>query len=284
MDSDTQNYIQAAELGNSYRLEEGDMLVALGSPLGYVPSVAWGIVSYIERGYQGTDGQFRLIQTDIAGDADAKGILLNTDGQIVGWITQNYAENTRTGILQAISVSDIKGLIESISNGREVAMLGVKVQAMNSNPPVDVTEETADGERETTAPGTETGSGEESGASGADAEEYETGSSAPPADASESPAGDRSASGESAESSGSAEASPEGLYVTDLVNGSPAYSAGIQNGDILTAIDGTPLTSVTDLENAMERLSPGDTVEVSVLRISRGRYIDQTFEVTLTAR
>ena len=56
-------YILPAVLGNSYQCNAGDMVVALGRPLDYLPSVAWGIISYIEEGVQGTDFNYDIIRT-----------------------------------------------------------------------------------------------------------------------------------------------------------------------------------------------------------------------------
>jgi S1-C subfamily serine protease len=69
----------------------------------------------------------------------------------------------------------------------------------------------------------------------------------------------------------------EGLVVSDVTDGSPADDAGVRGarsiergaprgGDVLLAIDGTPLAESTDLTSALERLSPGAKVELAVLR------------------
>jgi len=72
----------------------------------------------------------------------------------------------------------------------------------------------------------------------------------------------------------------EGLVVSDVTDGSPADDAGVQGaqsiergaprgGDVLLAIDGTPLAETVDLTAALERLSPGDEVDLTVLRDGR---------------
>jgi S1-C subfamily serine protease len=69
----------------------------------------------------------------------------------------------------------------------------------------------------------------------------------------------------------------QGLVVSDVTDGSPADDAGVRGarsiergaprgGDVLLAIDGTPLAESTDLTSALERLSPGAEVELAVLR------------------
>lgn len=54
------------------------------------------------------------------------------------------------------------------------------------------------------------------------------------------------------------------VTVVSFENGSQAQAAGVQAGDRLLAIDGTPITSVQDVRSALER--SGGSVELTVLR------------------
>jgi S1-C subfamily serine protease len=85
--------------------------------------------------------------------------------------------------------------------------------------------------------------------------------------------------------------SREGLVVSNVTDGGPADDAGMRGarsiergtprgGDVLLAIDGTPLAETSDLTAALERLRPGEEVELSVLR--NGRQI--TLEAELGRR
>jgi S1-C subfamily serine protease len=58
-----------------------------------------------------------------------------------------------------------------------------------------------------------------------------------------------------------------GVLVSDIFSGSPAQAAGIQSGDIITAIDGIPVTDTADLTSYLgEHKSPGDTTVLEILR------------------
>ncbi len=57
-----------------------------------------------------------------------------------------------------------------------------------------------------------------------------------------------------------------GVYVYAVEAGSSAESAGLQVGDVITAIDGEFITSVIDLTAAIRRYSAGDTAELSIVR------------------
>jgi S1-C subfamily serine protease len=55
-----------------------------------------------------------------------------------------------------------------------------------------------------------------------------------------------------------------GIVVREVAQGSPAEDAGLQVGDSITAIDGSEVTTVEDLLNALGGLKPGDQVTLTV--------------------
>jgi S1-C subfamily serine protease len=57
-------------------------------------------------------------------------------------------------------------------------------------------------------------------------------------------------------------ASPAGVRVAGVVPGSPAERAGLQGGDVVTAVDGSAVTSAAALHAAVSPHQPGDTVTV----------------------
>ncbi len=82
----------------------------------------------------------------------------------------------------------------------------------------------------------------------------------------------------------------QGILVIDVTSGSPAAAAGLQGstisgsqnssgqmGDIITAIDGHRIASMSDLTNYLNTKQPGDKVSLSILRNGQ----QQTVTVTL---
>ena len=69
----------------------------------------------------------------------------------------------------------------------------------------------------------------------------------------------------------------EGAYVYSVEEGSCSDNAGLEKGDIITAIDGTTVTSASDLTNEKKNYKAGDTVTLKVYR--QGDYME--IEVTL---
>ena len=68
----------------------------------------------------------------------------------------------------------------------------------------------------------------------------------------------------------------EGAYVNSVNAGSPAEEAGLREGDIVTAVDDTQITSADGLIIAAREHSIGDTVTLTVVRD------DETIEVDVT--
>ncbi len=54
-----------------------------------------------------------------------------------------------------------------------------------------------------------------------------------------------------------------GVLIRDVMIGGPAEQAGLQSGDILTSVDGTPLDSTTTLTLVLDRHYPGETLELA---------------------
>lgn len=65
---------------------------------------------------------------------------------------------------------------------------------------------------------------------------------------------------------------PQGAYVKEVEEGSAADEAGIEAGDIITAIDDIKITSVDDLTKALSRYSKGDSAEVTIAREVKSAY------------
>jgi Do/DeqQ family serine protease len=60
--------------------------------------------------------------------------------------------------------------------------------------------------------------------------------------------------------------SPVGALVSQVLPGSPADRAGVRTGDVITAVNGQPVKSNTDLRNAIGLLRVGQQVEVGLVR------------------
>ena len=57
-----------------------------------------------------------------------------------------------------------------------------------------------------------------------------------------------------------------GALVSQVVDGSPAEKAGIRSGDVITAVNGLPVKSNSELRNSIGLMRVGDKVEIGLLR------------------
>jgi serine protease Do len=77
---------------------------------------------------------------------------------------------------------------------------------------------------------------------------------------------------------------PEGIYVSSIVPGSGAESAGILSGDIIVGFEGEPISTMAELQYRIGNLDAGDTVNITINRLVDGTYETMDIEVTLTDR
>ena len=220
--------LPVARLGVSAGLQQGQLAIAIGNPLGtFENSVTTGVVSGLGRqitagdaGNQSAEQLNNLIQTDAAiNPGNSGGPLVDSGGHVIG-INTAVSENAQ-GIGFAIPIDVAKPILAQALAGKPLARpwIGVYYQA--------VTKQLA----------TDKGLSVDHGAL-----------IGPPANGSSA----------------------------GIVNGSPAASAGLKNGDVITAVDGQTVDTNHDLSTRIVTHAPGDKV---VLTIQRG---SSSIQVTLT--
>lgn len=77
---------------------------------------------------------------------------------------------------------------------------------------------------------------------------------------------------------------PEGIYVGEVLKGSPAESANIYAGNIITAIDGREVTTLEQLQEFLTYTKAGTTVSVTLQELKDGSYQEKNVEVTLGSK
>jgi serine protease DegS len=208
-------HLSVMPFGHSDRLQVGDVVLAIGNPLGLSQTVTHGIVSATARGQLGLATFENFIQTDAAiNPGNSGGALINTRGELVGINTAVVAKTMGAeGIGFAIPVNMVRGVIHDlIAHGKVVR-----------------------------------------GWIGISAEDF------------------------SDEQAASVGLPHGGVVVVDLDPG-PALEAGLRQGDILTGIDGSGVTSSQDILAHIARTQPGVTIKLAGVR---GRA---TFQANITVR
>lgn len=132
LDETVRQQVQVLPLGNSYTVKQGDLLVAMGAPAGFVHSSTYGTVAYVLRNVQVEDGVTRLLYADIRSDETAGTFLFNTAGELVGVASADYGDKSREGMTTVMAISDYKTILEKLSNGLLVPYLGVRGQEVTA--------------------------------------------------------------------------------------------------------------------------------------------------------
>jgi serine protease DegS len=110
-------------LGDSDRLRVGDIVLAIGNPVGLSQTVTQGIVSATGRAQLGVATYENFIQTDAPINVgNSGGALINANGELVGINTAVLAKNLGVeGIGFAIPVNLVRGVMtEILTKGRVV--------------------------------------------------------------------------------------------------------------------------------------------------------------------
>ena len=130
--------LQPLALGNSDAVQVGDVVLAIGNPLGVGQTVTMGIISAKGRSTGNGDGGYEdFLQTDAPiNQGNSGGALVSMKGELVGINSQILSTSSgNIGIGFAIPTNMASNVMNDLRNGGRVhrAQLGVTVQPMTSD-------------------------------------------------------------------------------------------------------------------------------------------------------
>lgn len=210
----TKAKIVKATLGNSIRLEAGTPVLAIGRADGSEDSMKVGTLTSTHNKQSVVDAEYTILVTDMMKNAGADGILINLNGEVIGIMQDHHLSSNMENVLTAYGISDIKSLLEHLSNNQDIAYLGIKG--------ISVTNEAL-----------------KSGV-------------------------------------------PSGVYVTEVQIDSPAMKGGIQSGDVIQAINGQKVLSMSELSDVLSRLSNRQNITLEVRRLTRDGYKKTNYQTSLS--
>ena len=210
----TKAKIVKATLGNSTRLEAGTPVLAIGRADGSEDSMKVGTLTSTHNKQSVVDAEYTILVTDMMKNAGADGILINLNGEVIGIMQDQHLSSNMENVLTAYGISDIKSLLEHLSNNQDIAYLGIKG--------ISVTNEAL-----------------KSGV-------------------------------------------PSGVYVTEVQIDSPAMKSGIQSGDVIQAINGQKVLSMSELSDVLSRLSNRQNITLEVRRLTRDGYKKTNYQTSLS--
>lgn len=117
--------IKEAKLGDSYNNTAGTIVMALGSPNGHIYSMDIGFISGDYQDKYVVDYKLELYNTSMQNHEKGEGIIVNLNGEIVGVITHNFAEEGNKTLHTFLGISRLKPIIEKMLNKQKQVYTGV---------------------------------------------------------------------------------------------------------------------------------------------------------------
>ena len=242
--------LPTAPIGDSSTIQVGQQAIAIGSPLGqFTDSVTSGIISALGRSIPVDSGTVldNLIQTDTPiNPGNSGGPLLDPTGAVIG-INTAVAGNSQ-GIGFAIPINIARPLLQQASAGQQLARpwLGVVFETIT---PTIKSEAGLPVDNGAWIPTADALAGQGNGSTG------------------QTPVDPNAPGNDPFNLDPNAQGQPGGASAQgSVVAGGPADQAGLQAGDIITAVNGTALDGAHPLGLVMSQHAPGETVTLDVLR------------------
>ena len=121
-----------ADFGDSSALQIGELVVAIGNPLGYENTVTDGIVSGLNRQLTDYIDSATLIQTNATiNSGNSGGALVNSKGEVVGINSAKLVASNAEGMGFALSINEVKPIVEEIISKGHVSRpyMGVSINS-----------------------------------------------------------------------------------------------------------------------------------------------------------
>jgi serine protease Do len=76
---------------------------------------------------------------------------------------------------------------------------------------------------------------------------------------------------------------PQGVCITQVINGGPADKCGLRRGDVITALDGASVMTFSELSDKLDYYAAGETVTITYQRSVGGHYEEQQAKAVLVS-
>lgn len=212
--AETKRAIAIAQLDCINKVNNGALVIALGSPLGTNYSISTGNITSVENEVVTKDRNYSVYTTDILASKNGSGVLINTKGVVIGMVIQDFSGSQEVSTLTAVSMREIGWMIESLKNGKDIPYVGLYLSTVTD----DI------------------------------AEDYDI---------------------------------PKGIFIKEVIADSPAMIAGLQNGDVITHINGEVVITDMRFSEKITQLIPGTSCEISVKRQNGNEYYEVKCTVTI---
>lgn len=114
---------KVAKIGSSQGLKIGDMVVAIGNPMGAMGSVGYGVVCSEPSTQYLQDRKLCVYTTGMQNVERGNGVIMDTAGKVIGIITHKF--NTDNNLCNFIGMAEMKSIIEKLMNGDSYVGMGI---------------------------------------------------------------------------------------------------------------------------------------------------------------
>lgn len=121
--AETLDAIEVLSISDAYEPSLAQPVVAVGSPTGDTEGVICGMLNSVKGTISVADAQLRVLATDMRGDQDGNGILVDAQGQAVG-IILNFKDR-ENNVIRALSIAQLRPLVEALCNEIPLRYLGI---------------------------------------------------------------------------------------------------------------------------------------------------------------
>lgn len=119
-DANKDEKIYPIKIASANNMKKGMFVIVYGRINGNDDFLDYGMISSVEEDYF-ADAKYKILKTNIESIKNDFGFLFNENASLVGLFSNNGDKN----ILEAITISDLKYLLEKLSNGIDIPYLGV---------------------------------------------------------------------------------------------------------------------------------------------------------------
>lgn len=130
---ETKRAIAVATLGNSNEVNNGALVIALGCPLGTSYSILTGNITSTENEVLTKDKNYSVFTTDIVASKNGSGVLINTKGEIIGMMMQDFSGSQNMSTVTAIAIDEIKSIINNLKDGKDIPFVGVYIATITDD-------------------------------------------------------------------------------------------------------------------------------------------------------
>ncbi len=135
--TDASNVNKIAEIGDSSKIEIGDTIFTVGSPLGeqYFGTVTKGIISGKNRMVGSSNSLLEVIQTDAAiNEGNSGGPLVNINGEVIGVNSMKIATTNIEGMGFSIPINTVMSYVDRLEKGETIErpVLGITMSDISN--------------------------------------------------------------------------------------------------------------------------------------------------------